>query len=159
MSAFVHPRAEAHPAVPRAPLIGAFALIVVTLAMVALARVYGIESVTEPAAAVSTRDLRFEDRADGTIAVFDARDGATVTVVAAGTNGFLRATLRGLVRERRQQGGDRDVPFRLAERADGRLTLEDPVTGRRVNLEAFGSTNAAAFARLLPDHDPKGTSR
>ena len=157
MSAHAH--AHAARPFPRAPLVGAFVLIVVTLAVVAFARVYGIASVTEPAPAVSARDLRFEDRPDGTIAVFDARDGTPVAVVAAGTNGFLRATLRGLARERRQQGGERDIPFRLAERADGRLTLEDTATGRRVNLEAFGSTNAAAFARLLPDHDSKGPSR
>ena len=34
--------------------------------------------------------------------------------------------------------------------ADGRLTLVDPGTGRRVDLESFGPTNSAVFAQLLP---------
>jgi len=29
------------------------------------------------------------------------------------------------------------------------LTLVDPGTGRRVDLESFGPTNAAVFARLM----------
>jgi hypothetical protein len=32
---------------------------------------------------------------------------------------------------------------------DGRLTLEDPATGRRMDLSAFGPSNAAVFARVL----------
>ena len=39
--------------------------------------------------------------------------------------------------------------FGLIGRADGRLTLEDPATGRRVDLESFGPTNAAVFAQIL----------
>ena len=42
-----------------------------------------------------------------------------------------------------------DVPFRLALHTDGTLTLEDPATARTLELEAFGSTNSGAFARLL----------
>ena len=37
----------------------------------------------------------------------------------------------------------------LIGRADGRLTLADPATGARIDLEAFGPTNAGVFARLL----------
>jgi hypothetical protein len=32
---------------------------------------------------------------------------------------------------------------------DGRLTLDDPVSGRRLDLEAFGRDNAGAYAALL----------
>ena len=66
-----------------------------------------------------------------------------------GANGFLRGTLRGLARERKRQGVGAEQPFRLIGRADGRLTLEDPATGRRVDLESFGPTNAAVFAQML----------
>ena len=41
------------------------------------------------------------------------------------------------------------IPSELIGRADGRLTLEDPTTGRRVDLESFGPTNAGVFAQLL----------
>ena len=72
-----------------------------------------------------------------------------VETVAPGTNGFLRGTMRGLARERKRQGIGAELPFRMIGRADGRLTLEDPGTGRRVDLGSFGPTNAAAFARLM----------
>ena len=72
-----------------------------------------------------------------------------IDTVAPGTNGFLRGTMRGLARERKRQGIGPELPFRLIGRADGRLTLEDPGTGRRVDLESFGPTNAAVFAQLM----------
>jgi putative photosynthetic complex assembly protein len=61
--------------------------------------------------------------------------------------------MRGLARERRRQGVGADIPFQLIGRSDGRLTLVDPGTGRRVDLESFGPTNAAVFARLMAPHD------
>jgi putative photosynthetic complex assembly protein len=69
--------------------------------------------------------------------------------VAPGTNGFLRGTLRGLARERKREGLDGTVPFRLSQTRAGHLLLTDPATGRFVDLGSFGPTNAAVFARLL----------
>lgn len=69
--------------------------------------------------------------------------------IAPGTNGFLRSAMRGLVRERKRQGLGAEQPFELLGRADGRLTLVDPGTGRRIDLESFGPSNAAVFVRLL----------
>jgi hypothetical protein len=54
------------------------------------------------------------------------------------------------VRERKLRGLASDAPLQLISRADGRLTLSDPATGSRIDLESFGSTNAAVFARWLP---------
>jgi len=105
------------------------------------------------AAAVSVREFRFEDRADGSIAVLDASGRQLVDTVAPGTNGFLRGTLRGLARERKRQGVGPEVPFRMVGHADGKLTLEDPGTGRRVDLGSFGPTNAAVFAQIMASHD------
>ena len=82
----------------------------------------------------------------------DARSGALLDTVAPGTNGFLRSTMRGLVRERKRQGLGPETPFELLGRADGRLTLVDPGTGRRVDLESFGPTNSAVFAALINTH-------
>ena len=42
-----------------------------------------------------------------------------------------------------------EQPFQLIGRTDGRLTLADPATGQRVDLESFGPTNVAVFARFL----------
>ena len=95
-----------------------------------------------------TRELRFVDQPDGSISVVDARDERVVDSVV-GESGFIRGTLRSLARERRRQGIGAEQPFTLIARADGRLTLLDPATSRRVDLESFGPTNAGAFARML----------
>jgi len=135
---------------PRAPLIGAASLILIVLVAVALVRITGVGMVRIPdAATVSVRELRFEDRNDGSIAIFDARNNQIAGTVEPGTNGFLRGTLRGLARERKRQGFGPEIPFTLIGRANGRLTLQDPATGRRVDLESFGPTNSMVFARLL----------
>jgi putative photosynthetic complex assembly protein len=62
---------------------------------------------------------------------------------------FVRGTMRGLARERKRSGIGATPPFILSSRADGRLTLEDPQTGRHVDLEAFGQANAGVFARYV----------
>jgi putative photosynthetic complex assembly protein len=137
--------------VPLGALIGAAALIGFSLLAVTLAKVTGVGgSEVPPAAPVAIADLRFEDRADGAILVYDARGEALVAVVEPGEGGFVRGVLRALARERRGYDAGPEEPFRLARREDGRLTLEDPETGSLVDLRAFGPTNAASFARLLP---------
>ena len=133
---------------PRGPLWAIGAVLLAVLVGVAGVRLSG-ESIRAPdAAAVATRSLRFEDRSDGSVAVLDARSGAQVDTIH-GEAGFLRGALRAMARERRKQGLGSAPPFELIARADGRLTLVDPATGERVDLESFGPTNAGAFARLL----------
>ncbi len=95
-------------------------------------------------------DLRFADRADGGVDVFRAADGTPVAVLAPGTEGFMRATLRGLARERKREDLGSETPFRLSAWTDGGVSLEDPATGRTLDLRAFGPTQVEAFARLLP---------
>lgn len=136
---------------PIAPLMAMAALVLSCLVGVSAVRLSGMSAVQQAdAATLATRQLRFEDRTDGGIAVLDAANGALLATVAPGTNGFLRSTMRGLVRERKRQGMGPELPFELLGRADGRLTLVDPATGRRVDLESFGTTNSAVFAQLLP---------
>ena len=139
--------------ISRGVLLALGALVLVSLAGVSAIRLSGIDIHAPDAAAVVTRELRFEDRADGSIAVIDAKDSQLVTSIV-GQNGFVRGTLRGLARERRRSGLGAEQPFQLIGRADGRLTLQDPATGRSVDLESFGPVNAAEFARLLaaPSH-------
>ena len=86
------------------------------------------------------------------------RDDRLVDVLAPGTNGFVRGVLRGLVRERRADRVGPQPPFRLTRWADGRLSLDDPSTGRHVDLEVFGPTNSGAFAQILLSAQPKDKS-
>ena len=85
----------------------------------------------------------------GSVALRDARDGRLVAEVPPGEDGFLRATLRVMAQARLREGQPREEPFRLTRWDNGTLSLDDVASGRRINLEAFGLGNAAAFARLL----------
>lgn len=138
-----------------APLRALCALLLVSVLAAAAARWSGIGVQQLPQAAVlQQRELRFEDLPDGGIAVFDAAHPAQpLDRIAPASHGFLRGSLRGLARERKRQGGDARQPFRLQARADGALSLEDPVTGRRIDLRSFGASNAAVFAQWLPRPD------
>ena len=136
---------------PRGALIGAAALIGFSLLAVTLARVVGLESSGEPLApVVESRELRFADRADGAVLVYEGQGDEVVDLVPPGSGGFVRGVLRALARERRSHGDqEAAVPFRLSRLADGRVTLEDLSTGRVIDLRAFGPTNEEAFIRLL----------
>ncbi len=153
-----------HIAVPRIPLLGALLLIGLTLLTVAGVRLSGTDISNRSAAdVIAERSLRFEDRADGAVLVLDANaatpGAAPLRVIDAGSHGFLRGALRALVRSRRLAGLGPETPFRLVAHSDGRLTLEDPATRERVDLESFGPVNAAAFAQLLPAPRPAALTR
>lgn len=140
--------ASVHDQVPRGALVGVGILLAVSLVAVTAVRVSGIDVRAPDAEAVVTRELRFEDTPDGSVAVIDARSGRIVESIA-GEQGFLRGSLRAMARERRARGLGSELPFQLIGRKDGRLTLVDTATGGRIDLESFGPTNAGVFARLL----------
>lgn len=138
------------PRFPRAPLFGAFALVLLTLALSGLSRLTGTGAMTVDASTpIESRDLRFEDRKDGSVAVLEAKNGEVVEILAPGTNGFVRGVLRGLARERKMYNIGEEPPFRLTNWADGRLSLEDTATGRRIELVSFGITQIEVFAKML----------
>lgn len=96
------------------------------------------------------RTLRFFDEADGTVRV---EDGATAEVLgrfAPGEGGFIRATVRSLVHQRRIRDEGPAVPFTLTRWENKTLTLSDPVTGRSVEVSSFGPDNRAVYNNLLP---------
>lgn len=139
------------PIFPRAPLFGIAALVGLSLAVAATGRITHIGSVQTTGSLVASRDLNFADGADGSVVVTDARDGAPVEVFT-GENGFVRGMMRGMARTRKSEGIGPQDPFRLAAWSDGRLTLDDPATGRHIELQAFGSTNTEVFGHLLTAH-------
>ncbi|MBL8302363.1 MAG: photosynthetic complex assembly protein PuhC [Ideonella sp.] len=136
------------PPCPRGPLIAIAVLLSGVLIAVAAVRLSGTVIRAPDAPPVQSRLLKFEDRPDGRIAVIDARHGREVHAIV-GEAGFVRGTLRGLARERKRMGGGPEQPFELVSHADGRLTLHDAVTGRVIDLDAFGPTNTSGFAALL----------
>ncbi len=138
--------------VPRGLLVGTALLLVFTIGLAGTARLTGANHITMPPTyAVASRDLTFTDQRDGGIEIADATTGHHVATIVPTTGGFLRGIMRGLVREHRLNDLSSGSAFRLTRWADGRLSIEDPATRERFELEAFGSTNEAVFARFLID--------
>lgn len=110
---------------------------------------------TAPAPAVEERRLSFADAADGALVVTDALSGQVVALLSTGQDGFIRGVLRGLSRGRavnRIEGGDVYV---LTRWDDGRLSITDPASGERFDLNAFGKDNLRAFAQLLTSQEDR----
>jgi putative photosynthetic complex assembly protein len=134
---------------PRHALVGAALLVAGSLIVAAMGRMAAPEPGTAHATpVVSYHDVRFADRADGTIAATLA-DGRPLGTLSVQEAGFTRGVMRGFARGRQQAGKDIDAPYRLSRLADGRFIMEDPGTPMRIELDVFGSANAATLARLF----------
>jgi putative photosynthetic complex assembly protein len=133
---------------PRWILICGAGIMAFSLISVGLIRITGNGPDQRAAAPTVQRSLVFLDQKDGGVLVADGLTGATLTVLQ-GEQGFVRGALRALSRERFSRGIGSSQPFDLIARVDGRVTLMDPSTGHRVDLESFGPTNTAEFARFL----------
>lgn len=128
-------------------------VLLAVLVAVGLARWSGLDPRTPDAPVQWQRALQFADLPGGDVGVLDAHTQEPVARFS-GEQGFLRSTLRALARERHREKIGDQAPFLLIGRTDGRLTLQDPVTGQRIDLESFGPSNAAVFASLrLAGHD------
>ncbi len=150
------PEPAPRPIIPRGVIIGAGLLMIFTIIVAALSHRAGIYHVTTPpTTAVASRDLFFADQHNGGVLVTDAKTGKRVAMIEPTTGGFLRGIMRGLVREHRLNDQPVGTAFRLTHWADGRLSIADPTTGESFDLEAFGSTNELAFAKLLEEDDTK----
>lgn len=135
--------------VPKGALVGAGCLVAFTIVAAVAGHASRSGHVTAPQRVAETRELRFADRADGAVLVTAAADGRVVDVIAPNTNHFVRSALRGLIRTRKLEHIGSEPPFRLSRLVDGRVTLEDPATKRRLELNAFGRPNEGAFAAIL----------
>ncbi len=136
--------------VPRGALLGAAALIGFSLVAAALGRVTGVGTVrADYATTVQSASFRFEDRSDGGISVIAPESDATIGVVPAGTDGFVRTVLRSLAFDRQRHGVGAGPAFVIAKWSDGHTTIDDPATGRRVDLAAFGAANMQAFEHVV----------
>jgi putative photosynthetic complex assembly protein len=141
--------ASATNVLPKGVLVAIGTLVVVSVIGTAAVRLSGVVIHEPDASVVAMRELRFEDGDDGSVVITDARTGQAAARIN-GEQGFLRGSLRAMARERKRSGIGAGPAFQLLARSDGRLTLFDPATQQRIDLESFGPTNAAVFSRLLP---------
>lgn len=141
--------ASATQVLPKGVLVAIGTLVIASVIGTAVVRLSGVVIHEPDAGVVAMRELRFDDGDDGSVVVTDAGSGLAVARIN-GEQGFLRGSLRAMARERKRSGIGAGPAFQLLARSDGRLTLVDPATGQRIDLESFGPTNAAVFSRLLP---------
>ena len=152
--AFIHIDEEVttgNAGVPKSALViaGAFALLVIALAAIARVAKTGTLGQQSTASVVASRALVFTDQPDGTVGVFDVQHQQQMEPLPGGNGGFVRGAMRALARQRRLAAVGPEVPFYLVKWSDGRLTLDDSATSNHLELEAYGSTNLAAFEKLL----------
>ncbi len=138
-----------HP-LPRPVIIGGLSLMVAAVLLCAGARATGVGVTAAPAPVpVASRDLSFADGDDGVLTVMEAGSGRVVSRFPAGEAGFVRATVRGLVRNRTRHGEPGVGDFRISADRDGGVWLQDLGTRQNVDLRAFGPTQVQAFAQFL----------
>lgn len=135
---------------PKGALLAAASVVLFALAIATTARLTGIGVSKTPEAPVAqSRELRFSETEDGRLLVFEPGGTSPVGVLGRDHHGFVRVVLKGLARERMLHETDRGSPVRLVSLTDGRRLVEDPTTGRSINLRAFGAGNAEAFTMLF----------
>ena len=125
-------------------------VMLLTLTLVAVVRYSGVDIRYADSPSQQVRLLHFSDLDNGDIGVVKAQDGSELARFS-GEQGFVRGALRAMARERKRRDIGPQQPFELHARTDGRLTLIDPATQMRLDLESFGPTNAGLFAQLLQD--------
>ncbi len=144
--------------VNKVPLYLMGGIVAISLALTASVRLGYFEREAVPAEAraaagvtvAEMRTLRFFDEPDGTVRVEDGATGQVLSSFGQGEGGFIRATVRNLVHQRRIRNQGPEVPFTLTRWTNDTLTLADPVTGRSVEVSSFGPDNRAVYADMLP---------
>ncbi len=101
-------------------------------------------------APIAERSFRIDQQPGGVISMLDAKTGAPLLTLEKDGDGFMRGVLHSIALQRATMHISQETPLELAATAGGRLLLSDPPTRTKIDLEAFGSANEAAFARLLP---------
>jgi putative photosynthetic complex assembly protein len=140
---------------PRGVLFGAAALLAFALLVTVYGRTKDVGAVHMPAAQpYQTLLLTFADQNDGGITITDASSSAVLLRIAPETNGFLRSVMRGFAHARERDGIGPEAPFKLVRWSTGAMSLIDDKTGRRIDLDAFGSNQTRLFAQLLQASKP-----
>jgi putative photosynthetic complex assembly protein len=146
---------------PAAALVGAGMLVLSTVAGVGAIQLnkhfYHITNVVEldSGSPIVRRELRFDDQGDGVnayaghVRVFDATTGIELPPLR-NSDGFVRAVLNSLNFERTKRDLNGLPVFELVRWSDNRITLQDRITGKFVDVGEFGPGNKAVFVRFLP---------
>lgn len=141
-------RPDANDMIPPVIIAAMIGLAMISLVMVGWARLTDRPVAAVPRASEIVRERTVSLIGGGAqaVTVLDER-GALLAAMDHG--GFVTVIQNGLQRHRLVQGVAPDLPIRIVEYANGRLTAHDDVTGWSVELGSFGGDNRAAFERLM----------
>ena len=134
--------------IPKRLLQGMLVLVLATVALVGSAVLTGRDhvGVPKPSAVVRERQIILEGHSAQAVTVYNVDKSVMIDLPHGG---FVTVIQSGLETTRRKFGLDPLLPVRLVKYQNGRLTIEDDLTGWSAELYAFGSDNKAAFERLL----------
>jgi putative photosynthetic complex assembly protein len=148
------PRTREEVMIPRIVLRALIGVVLFSFFAVLVAKYtgYGV-MMTPQSAAAETRLLQFDVQSNGEMVVRDHESGAEVALFGEGEGGFIRGVLRGLARSRALERMEEGDVFLLTRWEDGRLSVTDPITQERFDLNSFGVDNLQAFAQLLKSQE------
>ncbi|RFC64948.1 hypothetical protein DYI37_03510 [Fulvimarina endophytica] len=142
--------------IPAAILVAAGLLALSTVVFGLVSNRTGVGAFHTPAIqTVASRALALDDTNPEIAVVSDANTGERLLEAPTASGGFAVESLRNLKRYRTIRGVPESGAYTLALKADGRLVIEDPKTGRLVELRAFGRENTEVFAGFLNWEDAK----
>lgn len=134
------------------PFMFIFAGLVLIILLIGSARLAGYQPPSslpnEPA--LQSREIAVEDSTLGSVVVRDAKTGEQIAIYKSGEGSFFRATLRTLVHDRMHKGLTQNGNFRLEMHSGNQLFLIDEVSRKTLSMNAFGPSNTAVFAALMP---------
>ena len=141
-------RSENPDMIPLPLLRGMLVLVLATVALVSFSVLTGRDHVGVPKSStvVKERQIILEGHSAQAVTVYNVDHTPLIDLPHGG---FVTVIQSGLATERRKFGIDPLLPVRLVQYENGRLTVEDDLTGWSAELYAFGADNKAAFERLL----------
>lgn len=139
------------PPFPVGALYAAASVIAFSLIITSLAVFMGYRMTwTPPAQPASVLAIHFEiDKNDGDIVITDALTKRQLAQMPSQTNRFVKSLAGGLDFQRTRDGHATSAPYEVVRWDDGRLSLRDPITGKQIELAAFGRNQVLIFAEIM----------
>ncbi|MEO1542698.1 MAG: photosynthetic complex assembly protein PuhC [Pseudomonadota bacterium] len=149
------------PPFPKGALYAGAGVIAFSLLLTSFAVLMGYRMTwTPPAEAIAIRAIHFDiqnapediiNNATGDIVIIDATTKQRLAQMPAATNRFVKSLASGLDFQRKRQGLTTTAAYEVVRWDDGRLSLRDPITGKQIELAAFGRHQVMIFAKLLEE--------
>lgn len=146
----IHASRKQDETIPKVALWSMFAMVLVVLCAVTMARVLGVPTIAKPPESriVAQVSLFIFGDQSGAVRVLD-ENGAILADLDGEEGGFISGVARVVERERLKSGAVLDAPIQVIWRENNRISVFDPQTDWQADLMGFGADNSRAFAMLV----------